>query len=197
MKLAAAARALNSANGMRHAPFSLAFLTDRRRIAHPELVLRVLPPGAALIYRDYDDPRRAAISRHLATISKRRGVLFLLGADAALAEEVGADGVHLPARALSSPPVRCNARILTASCHNKDELQRAATAGAHIAFLGPVFATASHPDADYMGVSAFKSLARDAPLAVMALGGVTPGAARLLNGANIAGFGAIGAFSPD
>jgi len=102
-KLAAAASALKRASlrsGGAAAPFSLAFLTDRRRIPEPEPILRALPAGAAVIYRDYDDPKRAAVAARYASICKGRGVFFLVAGDLALARRVGADGAHMPSRML-------------------------------------------------------------------------------------------------
>src|SRR3990167_3426864 len=95
--LAAAALMLKRASGGISAPFSLAFLTDRRRLPNPEPVMRALPAGAAVIYRDYDDPRREAMARRYRALCAARNILFLVAGDAALARLVGADGLHLPA----------------------------------------------------------------------------------------------------
>lgn len=106
--LAAAAAALKQASlesGGATAPFSLAFLTDRRRIPNPEPVLRALPRGAAVIYRDYDDPRRASTAARYTAICARRGVLFLVAGDEGLAREIGADGAHWPARMMPATRV--------------------------------------------------------------------------------------------
>ena len=194
-KLAAAAAALKRESGDLAAPFSLVFLTDRRRIAHPEPVMRALPKGAAVIYRDYDDPKRAAVASRYAAICNRRGVLFFVGGDQELALRAGADGVHLPARMLKN--FRRNAAgLLTAACHDAGELRLAAGLGADAAILSPVFATASHPYTDYLGAASFRALAAGALLPVLALGGVDEQNARLLAGRNVAGIGAIGAFLP-
>ncbi len=197
-KLAAAAAALKRDSGVRAAPFSLAFLTDRRRVARPEPVIRALPGGSAVIYRDYDDPKRAAIARRYAAMCRSRGVLFLIAEDAPLALSTGADGVHLPSRAirkfnsaLYAPAVPF---ILTASCHNAEELRIAAEAGVDAALLSPVFATDSHPDTDELGSERFKALAAAAAIPVLALGGVNETNARRLAGRNVAGIAAIGAF---
>jgi thiamine-phosphate pyrophosphorylase len=102
-KLAAAAEALKRASrekGGAEAPFSLAFLTDRRRIPDPEPILRALPLGAAVLYRDYDDPKRPALARRYSVICRRRGVLFLVAGDIRLALAVCADGAHMPSRML-------------------------------------------------------------------------------------------------
>ena len=76
------------------APFSLAFLTDATRIPLPEIILRRLPPGVAVIYRDYQAPNRQAVAQKLRAICADRQLLFLIGGDVTLARLVQADGVH-------------------------------------------------------------------------------------------------------
>ncbi|MGE0409782.1 MAG: thiamine phosphate synthase [Amphiplicatus sp.] len=189
-RLASAARRLKSAAGAA-APFHLAFATDRRRGPDAMLVARALPAGAALIFRDYDDPNRAARARALKTICAARGVLFLVGGDAALAGEIGA-GLHLRSDQLRAPPAR--PALLTASCHSAEDLARAAALGADAAILGAAFPTASHPGAEALGAPGFKALAAKAGLPVLAIGGVDEMNAWRLAGPNVAGFVAIGAF---
>lgn len=192
-KLAAAAAGLKRQSRAAATPFSLAFLTDRWRVSNPEPIIRAMPAGAAVIYRDYDDPRRRAVARRLAVICRLREVLFLVGGDCALAREIGADGVHWPARMLPGARKGCGL-IVTAACHNAAELKLADAAGAQAALLSPAFATGSHPNADGLGVALFRALAAHSPLPVLALGGVDATNAQLLAGPNVAGFAAISAF---
>lgn len=203
-KLAAAARALNAASGAR-APFHLAFLTDRRRGPDPLAVAKALPAGAAIILRDYDDPGRRARALTLQRICRERGVMLLIGGDAVLAREVGADGLHLRSdqlrKGLGGARLeqgrefhRAGGRLLTASCHSAEELERAGAIGADIAFLSPAFATASHPGAEGLGAEKFRRLAAASPIPVLALGGVDERNAASLAGPNVAGLAAIGAF---
>ncbi len=192
-KLAAAARALKEAASAR-APFSLAFMTDRRRIPDPEPVIRALPAGSAIIHRDYEDPRRENVARRVLAIARGRGVLFLVGGDARLAAAIGADGVHLPSFARMSTPERTRGLIVSAACHNAADLDRAAAQGADVALLSPVFPTESHPGAEHLGPSRLKTLAARSRVPVLALGGVDETNAALLKGANVAGIAAIGAF---
>lgn len=189
-KLAAAAAALKRDS---RTPFALAFFTDAARIAAPEPILRALPAGAAVIFRDYDCKRREARARRYLSIARARGVFFLVGADAALARRVGADGVHLPAHLLARF-ARPLTGLLTAACHDACDLRLARAIGADAAFLSPVFPTESHPGAEHLSPARFRALAAEARLPVLALGGVDETNARLLAGPNVAGFGAIGAF---
>ena len=166
------------------------------RCETPHAIAAALPKGAALILRDYDYPDREAFAKELVGICSGHGVLTLIGGSAALAERVGADGVHLRARDIVTRPAAPQGMIVSAACHSAAELILAARAGAHIAFLSPVFETASHPGAPTLGVTQFKALAANAPLPVLALGGVDETNAAALKGPNVCGFGAIGAFLP-
>lgn len=192
-KLAAAAALLKRQSRFQHAPFSLAFLTDRRRVQRPELILRALPAGAAVIYRDYDDARRAATGARLRSIARSRGLIFIVAEDAMLARALRADGLHLSSRSLRRPPIWPG--LLTASCHSAEELRRAAAAGAGLVFLSPAFATRSHPGAEHLGPGRFRRLADLSSVPAIALGGVDAANARLLAGRNVAGLAAIGAFA--
>jgi thiamine-phosphate pyrophosphorylase len=195
LKLAAAGDALKRQSRL-CAKFSLAFLTDRRRLPEPEQVIEALPSGTAVIYRDYDDPRRSGVAKVLADLCRRRDLIFFVGGDAKLAADSGAAGLHLPGRMLGEE-VEGGGLLLTAACHSARDLDRARTIGASAAFLSPAFATASHPGAPPLGVDRFKRLAAASPIAVLALGGVDEANAFHLAGPTTAGFGAIGAFSAD
>lgn len=189
--LAAAADALKR-QSVRKAPFALAFLTDAARAPEPVLIARVLPRGSAVILRDYQMAKRAALAAQLKSVCEARGLFLLIGADPGLAERIGADGVHAPRwwAPRETPPDM----LLTAACHDAASLARAAAIGATAALLSPVFATASHPGTDGLGADAFRALAANASLPVLALGGVDETNAHHLAGPNVAGLAAIGAF---
>lgn len=77
-----------------------------------------------------------------------------------------------------------------ASCHDAEELSRAAERGCDYAVLGPVHPTASHPDAPPLGWPTYARLVRDSWLPVFALGGMSPSdlqKARALGGYGVAG----------
>lgn len=104
------------------------------------------------------------------------GATLLLNAPPALAAVLGADGVHLDGRTLAA----CSGRplppeqLVGASCHDAASLAHAHAIGCDFAVLGPVAATATHPDAVPLGWSRFAALARAARLPVYALGGLGP-----------------------
>lgn len=191
-KLAASALSLKRQSGV-SPPFSLAFLTDQKRAPQPQLIARALPPGAAMILRDYEHKDRAALAVELKSICAERGLFLLIGADSDLAEEIGADGHHAPAW-YNGPQAAFPHAINTTSCHDAAALSGATAAGFDVIFLSPAFPTASHPGKAALGANNFRKLAAMSPAPVLALGGVTEENAHQLAGANVAGLAAIGAF---
>ena len=194
--LAASARRLKQRSNAAPA-FHLAFMTDRRRIPNPLPVIRVLPPGAAVILRDYDMRNRKAFAAQLKSVCAARRQLLLIGADMSLARLVQADGVHWPSWGPSWAADQARPGlnfIISAACHNAADLARAHQLGADIALLSPVFPTKSHPDAPALGPDRFSEIAAAAPLPVLALGGVDEANAKDLAGPNVAGLAAISAF---
>lgn len=95
---------------------------------------------------------------------------------AALAADIGADGIHAPARYLESLAFVHGDRPqwIGASCHDAGELGQAARAGADFAVLGPVCRTASHPRRAPIGWQRFADLVAQARMPVYALGGMQP-----------------------
>ncbi|MFO1359261.1 Nudix family hydrolase [Plasticicumulans sp.] len=104
------------------------------------------------------------------------GARLLLNGAPALAMQLGADGVHLDARALAACRERPlpAGRLLAASCHDAHELAQARRIGCDFAVLGPLAATATHPEAEPLGWARFAALVRTAGLPVYALGGLGP-----------------------
>jgi len=104
------------------------------------------------------------------------GALVLVNGPSELATTLGADGVHLTSARL----LRCQNRplpedlLVGASCHNAAELSQAASIDSDFVVLGPVEATASHPNAIPLGWTEFATLSASTPLPVYALGGMRP-----------------------
>lgn len=120
----------------------------------------------------------AALARFAsAVIAKARayGAQVLINSDIALAQRLGADGVHLAAMQLARLQHRPALGWCAASCHNAAELARAAQLGVDFVVLGPVQATPSHPDARALGWEGFGALVQGAAVPVFALGGMAPG----------------------
>ncbi len=179
----------------------LILMTDRSRLSDPAAAIRSLPPGAAVIFRDYDAPDRLAVARRLRRMCRARRLRFLVAADWRLAVAVGADGLHLPEGMVRHGRrtwrlARRPGFVVTQAAHGPTTLALAGRRGADAVLLAPVFPTASHVGAKALGPLRFARLVRLSPVPVYALGGITANTARRLSGIGVAGFAAIGALVP-
>ena len=82
-------------------------------------------------------------------------------------------GIHLSSRQLLECANRPDCELVSASCHNRKELEYAQSIGADFAVLSPVQKTGSHPDAQPLGWDTFRELVDDINIPVYALGGMT------------------------
>lgn len=194
-------KSLNLMSNHRIGP-SLIMITDQQRLPDPDSAAQRLPRGAAVLLRDYDAPDRHEIGVRLAKICRRKGLSLIVAGDIDLANQLGADGLHLPEwsvrrnarRALTWRAAR-QARYISAAAHSPAALRRAARIGADLALLSPVFATASHPGASEIGVLRFTEWCRNSSLAVFALGGIDTMSARRLRRSGAEGIAGINIFS--
>lgn len=102
-------------------------------------------------------------------------VQWLVNGDVQAARELQV-GLHMPSRQLLDTTARPLPlqQPLAASCHTLDELRHAAAIGCDWVVLGPVHATASHPEAAGIGWPAFERLREQVDLPIYAIGGLTP-----------------------
>lgn len=174
------------------------FVTDPARTPDPVAVARRLPRGSGIIYRHFGAPERRVVAHDLAQIAKKQRHLLLIGADPALAAEVGAAGVHLPERMVGEAR-RLTARWpgwwVTAAAHSPLAIRRANTAGADAVLLSTVFPSRSPSAGAPLGVVRLAALARTVDLPVFALGGVNATTAPRLLDTQVSGFAAVDAFS--
>ena len=133
------------------------------------------------------------MARQLAALKRSRGLVLLIGADAELAEECGADGVHWPERLM--PRERGSAfRVVTTAAHDAKAVARAAAAGLDACVLSPIFPSASASARNELGLFSASQIARTSAIPVIALGGVTGRNATRLCGRGFAGVAAVDAF---
>ncbi len=176
-------------------------MTDHVRLPDPTIAMHRLPPGSAVILREPDRERRAALARRLQPLCRLLSVRLLIANDWRLARAIGADGVHLSeasVRRASRPwkSSRPPGWIVTAAAHSPAAVRRAIKLGVDAVLLSPVFATKSHPGARTIGPLRFARWVRESPIPVYALGGIDAKAARRLAAAGAAGFAAIGGLAP-
>lgn len=138
---------------------------------------KALQSGIRLIqYRAPDLDQDTYVDRAFQIVeqSHKSGARVLLNGDPAWVGQIGADGVHLNGhrlKELSTRPLEDNL-LISASCHNEEELQQAAAIGVDFAVLSAVLPTQTHPDRSPLGWERFAQLVKGAPFPVYALGGV-------------------------
>jgi thiamine-phosphate pyrophosphorylase len=194
----AAARVSPSAAGLP----PLIFVTDPNRTPCPWELAARLPAGAAVIYRGFGRPEAESDARRLRAVARQAQLRLLIGLDVALAVAVGADGVHLPERALhrAAEARAAGLSLVTGATHSSEALERAADLGLDAAVLSPVFVTASPSGGAALGVERLGAMVLAARLPVLALGGIHGQNAQALGSSGVAGLcaveGIVRAFAP-
>ncbi len=106
------------------------------------------------------------------------------------------DGLHLKSAQLQQiqqRPIAAN-KLLSAACHNLEEVRQAEKIGVDFITLSPLYSTSSHPTTKVLGESAFQELCKQTNLPVYALGGVEQSdlaKIRTLGGQGVAGISAF------
>lgn len=161
-------------------------------------VAAALDGGAAAVqYRskELDAPLRATQARALARVLAARGGLYIVNDDAALAREVGADGVHIGADDGSIAAARDALgpeRLIGVSCYDDLERARAAVAaGADYVAFGSMFASPTKPHARRAD-PALLTRAQAFGVPVIAIGGITAANADVLFAAGADAVAVIG-----
>lgn len=196
LKLARAATALNRKVNSRLP--ALVLMTDDERLPDPLAAARALPHGSMVVVRARQSSHRAKLAHALRPIARARRLTLLIANDPALADRVHAAGLHLSeanARRAAQWRARRPHWLITTAAHSLAACGRARQWGADAAFLGPVFATASHPNEAGFGPARARAVAGTAPLPVYALGGIAMQSAARLRHSGFAGLAAIGSLA--
>ena len=129
-----------------------------------------LKGGLRLIQvRDKDNWERSQLLYAVKSLAKEHGARVLVNGGPA------ADGIHLSAERLMQLRARPQGQgLVAASCHSVQELGHAMALGLDFVVLGPVKATATHPDAELLGWDGFRRIAEGASIPVYAIGGLQP-----------------------
>ncbi|MDA8329707.1 MAG: thiamine phosphate synthase [Candidatus Dormibacteraeota bacterium] len=120
-------------------------------------------------------PRLGELARACSDICRAANVLFIVDDHVELAQEAGADGVHLGqedtplerARQLLGPEV-----LLGKSTHNRDQVLAAVREGADYVSAGPVHETPTKAGRPAVGFEHVSIAARQASVPVVAIGGM-------------------------
>jgi thiamine-phosphate diphosphorylase/hydroxymethylpyrimidine kinase/phosphomethylpyrimidine kinase len=171
-----------------------------------DLVTTAVAGGVRLIQlREKEGETRhlVATGERMREICHDHGALFIVNDRVDVAAACGADGVHLGqedlpprvARALLGPEA-----IIGVSVATLDEARLAVAAGADYLGLGPVYPTGSKDCSNALcGHDLLAEVARQAPIPVVAIGGITPGNTLPLLEAGAKGVAVISAYcgAPD
>lgn len=170
----------------------LLFFTDPERTPRPWETAARLPAGAGVVYRHFGAADAAETAARLRTMTREAGVRLLIGLDDALAEAVGADGVHLPQPALERAATLKAAHpdwIVTGALHGAVENLEALDAVA----LSPVFAAGGASSVrPALGLEGFSALAAHLAHPAYALGGINAENATNLIGGGACGIAGVG-----
>jgi len=195
-RLARAAATLNARSRPDLPP--LVLMTDDERLPDPLAAARALPRGSMVVVRARQGAHRAKLAEALQPIARARRLTLLIANDPVLADRVRAAGVHFSeanARQAASWRARRPHWLITVAAHSL----RACLAGrrrrADAVFLGPVFATASHPNGNHFGPLRGRAIALTAPLPSYALGGIALAPANRLAGSAFVGLAGIAALA--
>ena len=120
-----------------------------------------------------DHAALVSFARAAIQLARQFGARVLLNGDVQLAQELGADGVHLKSPQLFELAQRPPLPLVGASCHDARELARAAELELDFAVLGAVRPTPTHPAHGGIGWRAFARLIENYPLPVFAIGGLS------------------------
>lgn len=151
---------------------------------------------------DNDDSELDAVLPAVSRIVRNANASLMLNSRFAVRLEQQAlfDGIHLTGRHLYDAHYlqeirRCHPnKLLSASCHNQDDILQANRLKLDFVVLSPVRLTHSHPEAVPLGWHNFRDLVSKAQLPVYALGGVSEsdiGTARQSGGHGIAAISAL------
>lgn len=120
--------------------------------------------------KELAEPERLALARTVVEQARPFGARVLVNGNPDLARAARADGLHLDSQALMRLDARPGFEWVGASCHDPQELARAAEL-ADFALLSPVLPTATHPGEPSLGWPTFAQWAAASPIPVFALGG--------------------------
>jgi thiamine-phosphate pyrophosphorylase len=140
---------------------------------------RALEAGVVLVqYREKEKglPERLNEARQLLALCRQAGVPFIVNDDVEVAGKVGADGVHVGQEDAS--PVEARAAlgaeaIVGVSVGSAQEAEAAEASGATYVSIGPVFETATKPDAGAaIGIEGVRAIRAATTLPLAAIGGL-------------------------
>lgn len=126
---------------------------------------------------ELDIPQYLQLAERCLKRCRRHLVYLVLNGEAGLLEKVDAAGLHLTSSRLLAVKERPLGKnyLVSASCHNLDEVLHASGIGLDYIFLGPVVEKAFGANTRSLGWKGFSQLARQSTIPVYAIGGLVAG----------------------
>ncbi len=138
---------------------------------------RALQRGLRLIQlreKYMPDDELIILARRVVELAHAHGARVMLNGAPELAAQTGVDGLHLSSQRLMQIERRPDVAWCGASCHTRQEMDRAAQLQLDYVVLGTVLPSASHPGEQTLGWAAVRALAQDYPLPIYTIGGMRP-----------------------
>ncbi len=165
-------------------------ITDNRLIKEEfflETVEKVIIGGAKIIqYRDksHDQQRRLQQAQALLKLCQKYKIPLLINDDVALAQQIGANGVHLGKNDTDISIARAklgNKAIIGVSCYNQLSLAKGAVnSGADYVAFGRFFQSCTKPEANSCSLKLLSEARQQLSCPIVAIGGITPNNASLV-----------------
>ena len=177
---------------------NLLFFTDPARTPEPEAVAHRLPRGAGVVFRAFGAADAREQGLRLRAIADARGLILLVGADAELAEAIGADGVHLPERLWRQASALRNAKpngLITLAAHDHGAVRAGSTADIDALVVSPIFASNSPSAGTPLGLAGLRDLIATTDKPIYALGGIRAESVKSLENIGIVGVAAVEALA--
>lgn len=135
-----------------------------------------------------------SLAKKVIAASQNYDTKIILNCDYANFYGLGGDGLHLSSHMLMAAKTRPlpNEHLVSAACHNLQQLIKAQEIGVDFVTLSPVLQTKTHPEAKPLGWQQFAALCKASTLPVYALGGINSEHAERLISAGAYGYAAIG-----
>lgn len=152
-----------------------------------EIVEKAIIGGAKIIqYRDksHDQQRRFQQAQALLNLCQKYKIPLLINDDVALAQQIGANGVHLGKNDTDISIARAklgNKAIIGVSCYNQLSLAKGAVnSGADYVAFGRIFQSCTKPEANSCSLKLLSEARQQLSCPIVAIGGITPNNANLV-----------------
>lgn len=162
--------------------YDLYIITDQRIShgkSHLEVAEAALAGGATVIqFRDKEmkDSEAVVACREIYKLTKKKDVSFIVNDRVEIVKAVNADGVHLGQEDMSFSSARKilgKEKIIGISVETVEQALKAVEGGADYLGIGPIYPTATKPDAGKaLGIARLKEVRESVNIPIVTIGGI-------------------------